>query len=395
MVVVVSDRVRLDWSVPSRAWRLFREHVEDENAAVDGSYGREADEAMKQYADADGYDEVESLVDRLVQAAGRTPDGSRGEKNEIDKSEKTRVVVRVDPDVKEQFSDFVEESDEHTGEVFARAITAYRNGGRPDRLERKLRRVVDDAESVLSELNDSSDDGITAVERKTIAVCNELPDQFVDDELVETIERVADVHSKPSIRKYRKRVVSRLDVEPHPTNSELWVPESVAAEIAPDGVPKVCRQSVEHLDREDRERRLKLEVGRRAAKQDSGKLRVSSTTVHEDVFDGKPSKSTSREILENVSRDDAFSLDETRSKTYLRVNLNEMRDADPVLLEEIVEYRDAGEDSSTSDFERSSSRARARETDDVEREAAETEALLESATIERPVATDGGEPGSS
>jgi hypothetical protein len=43
---------------------------------VAGYLGREAELAMKQYIDADGYARVEALVDRLVSAAGRSPDNA-------------------------------------------------------------------------------------------------------------------------------------------------------------------------------------------------------------------------------------------------------------------------------------------------------------------------------
>lgn len=395
----MSERVRIDWFVPSNVWSSFRAYVESEFGGIEGYLGREAERAMMEYTDTDRYDVVENMVDRLVRAAGRTPETSSKEKNsQIDRSDTTRVTARVESSVKDGFRDFAADEDDSYGVVFARAIDAYLHGGRSGRLERKLERVVDDAESLLAEVSGSNDKGLGTVERKTIAVCRELPDEFTDDELVDTVVEVAGVDSGPSIEKYRKRVVDRLEYEPHPYNPKVWVPEDVAEDLSEDAVPRECRVPVDLLERDDRERRVKLEVGRRAAQNPTGRARVSTTDVREDVFGGATSTSSTHDIVKAVAREEGFSLDDQGSKTYLRVDLTEIVEWEPGLWEEIAEYRDATskESSTKSDFdaEAPEESVSVDETEvvdhEVENEADDMFSQLEQASREVPIATDGG-----
>jgi hypothetical protein len=64
------DTVRLDWRVPTDEWTRFREYVQDQNGSLDGYLGREAEAAMREYADLDGYDGVEDRISQLYEAAG-------------------------------------------------------------------------------------------------------------------------------------------------------------------------------------------------------------------------------------------------------------------------------------------------------------------------------------
>jgi len=265
------DTSKLQWNVPSDEWEQFRQHVNDKFGCIDGYLGREAELAMREYIDADGYARTESLVDRLVSAAGRSPDDhSKKIKSDLDSQDSTRIGIRVGADLKEDFCAFIKGKDMNCGHALARALNVYRDGGRARRLEDKLTRVVDDAESILAELNDDSDEKLSLGERKTIAICNELPEQFLDTELNEQIHEIAadgPKASDPTLEKYRELVIDRLNVEPHPNNPDLWIPESTADELTPGGVPDVCRKPVEILDENERAKRVTLIAGRRAFHQ--------------------------------------------------------------------------------------------------------------------------------
>ena len=338
------DTVKVDWKVPEAEWERFQEFVEEKHGSLDGYLGYEAESAMKEYADLDGGDVVEGIVDDFVRAAGRRPENGYGD--DLNAEDTTRVQVRVDELVKDEFRKTAKQNDHETfGKAFARAIRTHCDGGRYGRLERKLSRVKDDAEDLLSEMNPSSEDGgLSAVERRTITICNRLPDQFTDDELVEEISDVAGSGaraSNPTIEQYRELVTGRLDVEPHPNAPKtVWVPEEVAADLAPEGTPRVCRQPVELLDRDERIRRLQLVVGRRAAKRSTGRVRVNTSDIREDVFEHDVSKSSVLDLMEAAAVTRGFTLDRNSETASLRVDLNTVADADPELFETIIEYRD-------------------------------------------------------
>lgn len=341
------DPVVIDWRVPSHVWERFRKHVEDEFGSLDGYLGREAESAMREYADMDGGADFEEKFDQLIQASGRTPgDYSKEKTSDLsDAEDTTRVTARVDERVKDEFRAVAKKGDDTFGVAFARAIQTHLDGGRYGRLERKLDRILDDATSVLEEMNpDEGADGLSAVERRTITICNRLPDQFTDDELVQEIADVAG-SSDPTIEKYRRRVVDRLDSEPHPHASKtIWVPEQRAAELADDGTPRVCRQPVELLDREERVRRIQLVAGRRAAKQSSGCVRIDTTAVREDVLDGDVSKSSVLDLMDEAALDPGFDVNKTADSASLHVTLETVGDATPPLFESIIAYRDGDSD---------------------------------------------------
>ena len=324
-------------------WERFREHVRAEFGCLDGYLGREAEAAMKAYADADGYAGVEERVDQLIRAAGRTPgEASKEKTSDLSNEETTRVTARVDELVKDEFRSVAKKGDDTFGVTFARALRTYLEGGRAARFERKLDRVLDDATAVLEEMNsDQGGEGdLSAVERRTITICNRLPEQFTDEEFTQEIVDVAG-SSKPTIEKYRERVVDRLNVEPHPNAPRtVWISEEYAADLAPEGTPRVCRQPVELLDREERIQRIQLAVGRRAAKRNHSRIRVSSSNVREDVLEHEVSKSSVLDLMETAALTEGFRLDRNGTTVSLAVDLKTVRNADPDLFETVIEYRD-------------------------------------------------------
>jgi len=337
------DHAALDWLVPAEEWQRFRDYVEREFGAIDGYLGRQAEAAMREYADEDDYNSIEEKIDRLVEAAGRRPSAtSKEKKSELASQETTRVTVKVEAEVKDKFRAVAADSENTFGVEFARAIRTYRDGGRAARVERKLDRVLDDAAGLLAELTDSNaDESLSHVERKTIAVANELPQEFKDDHLVETIEEVAGVSSEPSIKKYRERVTERLDVEPHPNVSDLWIPSETAEEMAP-GQPRECRQPADRLDREDRIRRIQYAIGRAAATRSSGRARADATEIRDQVLNQSVTKTTTLELMRDAAKQHGFEIDE-KNTVSLKVNLQTLAEEQSGFYEAIIEYRDETE----------------------------------------------------
>lgn len=351
----MSDRQRLDWRVPAAEWDRFTEFVDDEIGAYDGQIARETEDAMLEWIDDDGLADAEALVDRLVEAAGRRPADLAGRKNKnrIEPGgETTRVIVHVRPTVKEEFAAHVDaHSDDSYGVVLARALREYREGGRAARLEDKLDRVVDDAEGVLAEVADETDmdddsQQLGQREQKTIAIAERLPEESRDEQLVEEIHDVAGRGrraSEPTVATYRDLVTDHLGVEPHPHNDAIWVPREEAVRIVGEDVPDETRQPVGHLDREDRVRRLQLELGREAAHHSSGKARMEVPTARQQVFDGAVARETVVALQQEAAFDAGFETEET-DQNSLRVDLETVGAHEPDLFEAIIDYRDAEAD---------------------------------------------------
>ena len=341
-MVGVTTREKLQWRVPAGAWDRFREYVDDEFGLHEGYLGHELERAMREYIDEDAYASVEETVDRLVTAAGRRPGRASEEKKSLlDPSKTTRVSARVHEDVKQEFRTFVADTDDTYGVAVGRAIDAYRDGGRAERLVEKLDCIVDDAEALLDETGDpdeSTDESLSTVERRTIAICNQLNDQFTDDELVGAIERVAG-SSQPTIEQYRQRVTGRLGVEPHPKNDRVWIPHETAAEIAGDDTPREVRQPPETLSRDDRIERLRLVAGRAAAERSSGRAQITTSEVLDEVYDRAVSRATALDLMRRAAEAPGYSLHDG-STTALRVNLNETGPRNHALFDRIIEYRD-------------------------------------------------------
>ncbi|WP_250864843.1 hypothetical protein [Halorientalis regularis] len=215
----MSDRTRLDLRVPAREYRrakydVLKRHgllsdldgvsspadladLTDEvlGSLLKGRLSRYVNEAIEEYLDEDRYSDLEEKVDRLIRAAGRSPDSAE-EKNDLS-GETTRAMVWVDEHLLAKFKSRVDEDNaerdsyaerQSYGEALGVALSERYDGGRAARLEDKLDRVIDDAESLLGELNDDTDSGLSKKERVTTAIATQLPDQFTEAELADAID---------------------------------------------------------------------------------------------------------------------------------------------------------------------------------------------------------------
>lgn len=230
----VTETVKLNWCVLAEEWDAFRAYVRERHGEIKGRLGREVERAMREYMDADEYAEVEERIDRLIRAAGRTP-ASLGEKKTLvdpPVGETVRARARVPPEVKEEFAAFVKrETEDHHGVVLARALKARRDGGRSGRVARKLERVQADAEALLAEVNPDAEERMSVRERRTVAICSHLGDQFTRGDLEDAIAAVAG-DSRPTLETYTERVLERLEYEPHPANEDLFIPRAEREELA-------------------------------------------------------------------------------------------------------------------------------------------------------------------
>jgi len=263
--------------------------------------------------------------------------------------------------VKERFKNAAEQSAFDTyGIAFGRALELFCDGGRAARLESKLDRVVKDAESLLSQLDEDQDDGgLSVVERKTVVICNRLGEQFTDAELVSEVHEVAATGPRAApqtIKRYREIVTDRLDVQPQPiaeqnpnVKERIWVPAAEAEELAPDGEPEECRLPVDLLDDTDRIRRIRLSIGKRAAETPSGEAGLTAEDVQNDVLCDELSKNVTLGLMEEAAMIEGYRLTRRGDTATLHVHLETVQADAEDLFREIIKYRDSESDDLVSD----------------------------------------------
>jgi hypothetical protein len=292
-------------------------------------------QAMKEWIDADDYARVEEQIDRLVQSAERTPEDLSRKKlttTSFDDNDTHKVQCRVDAELKNEFAEHSRsEADERPGLVLTRALRAYRRGGRSRRVQDKLERVIDDAESLLAEV--AATDSLSHQEKKTIAICDQLGEEFTRDELEDAIEIKAG-GSDPTIREYTKRVLDRLDHVEHPNapdGVDLFVPKAEAEKLGgkPDApaLDRFHNAEIEYdgLSRDEKITGLRIAVARRASSS-NGYSALCTPAVEKDIFNGHSSSSHARKLIDLAADAGGFKTDTRRNVRRLLVDLSEVND---------------------------------------------------------------------
>lgn len=290
---------KVGWRVPSGEYERFRECVRDKHGEYKRYAAYEIESAMREWLDSDDYHDLEDLVTRLVEAAGRTPTDYSHKKysaDALDGEETTYVQIRINPELKDEFkADTKENSEYGYGVTLGHALCEYRQGGRAKRLEERLGRVADDAEKLLSEFadTDGADTGLSLREKRTIAICNRLSgpqgSEFLKDDLHDAIAAVAG-DSEPTLREYEEQVLDRLDVALHPNASSLYIPRERAEEIAETNdspssdIPAFERKDYADLSKEEKVDGIRIELARKAQKRSNGKSKITASAVNENVF---------------------------------------------------------------------------------------------------------------
>lgn len=328
----MTERPQLDWLVPADEWDRFVAYVKAEHGDTEGYVSREVERAIREWLDADEWAAIEEKVDRLVQAAGRTPENLKQKKRTVDHpsgEETTRVYAYVKEVLKEEFAADARDAGEYPGIYLARALRARREGGRSRRVKEKLGRIIDDATELLSEV-DPEGDGMSLRERRTIAICKRLGKEFTQDDLDEAIAAVPG-DSRPTLREYRERVLDHLDYTTHPLRDDLFVPQDESQETAtetnspfPDA-PAIDRKDYPALSREQKRRGLRIVLARRAIKND-GRYRFDAEEIRRDVFNGQPSEGHARNLMDLAADAEGFEATQRYGKERLQVDLRDVTD---------------------------------------------------------------------
>jgi len=188
------DRTQPGCKIDASLWSEFREEVRQRRGRINGVLASELENALRAYLDgSDGGDvtdelrrlreDVDDIADAVATDGGdASPGRSKKEKN----------------------------SSRHSKDSHSRDDAPVSDGGLP----------VDDRELT----GEGQADDRSVVERRTDGAVAELVanyDQFQLSDLDDAIESGAGVASKPSVKKYRKRVFDRLggkDVLVHPNH---------------------------------------------------------------------------------------------------------------------------------------------------------------------------------
>lgn len=313
---------------------------------------------MKEYAEVDRYAAVEDRVDQLLPAGADTSDGIQTKKKD---SEKHRVTARVHPDTKAAFKRAVDDDDRFNsyGAALAHAVSVYHDGGRASRLEDKLDRVLESVEDGSVEAAAGTDADSTEepspeygygiddlpkrsdVKKRLANICDELPEGgFLDSELVEAVKSEG-IQSEKQIREeYRPTVTDLLNVERHPSNPDLWIPEDDAKELVGD-TPGVCNRAVSDLSRDEKVRRIKLEVGVRTMKGNKPTNKVSGDDIKYEILDNEVGDATVRELVSGVCDAPGFWQKPDRDSSMdVRMNARKVAKKCPDLTDDIKDYVD-------------------------------------------------------
>lgn len=257
----MSATSKIDWLTLADEWEKFVGYVDEKYVANDRYIRQEVESAMEEFIDRDDFAGLEERIDRLVRAAGRRPRDVSENKmvftDAIAEGEKTRVTIHVFADILKQFKiQAKEQSDHNLGVVFSLALREYRQGGRSDRLEEKLDRVIDDAEGLLSELSDDSE--LSIRQKRTIAVSREITesmpwfeagsDPLARRDIHQAIETVTGSDTEYMHEQYTERVVENLEYEPSPDNPDLFIPSERLKEQLEEAAEAEAKAELMALD---------------------------------------------------------------------------------------------------------------------------------------------------
>lgn len=341
---MTSNREKINWKVPAGEWDSFLEYVREKYDAIDGHTGREVEMAMKEWVDRDEYHGIEERINRLVRAAGRTPEDLAQKKSTVDgldvSGESTTAGSRVHSQLKTEFRALVNEhTDLRYGVALAHALHERRHGGRSGRLKDKLDRVIDDAEGLLSEVNDESDPnaGLSLREKRTMAICQSFSDRIAIQrwEIYEKIAAVAG-DSDPTLKEYTDRVLGHLNYARHPghrgpsEDKDAFLPVADARStaesmgVAPPDAPAIDRKHYSDLSREEKIEGIQIELARQSQTND-GRYQFSASRIFREIFDDIPSPSHVNDLMHAASDPNGYTMARYNGNKVLRVTLNEVR----------------------------------------------------------------------
>jgi len=364
-------RVQIGWRVPRDEWDAFIEYVEDKWDAQ-GPYVRfELESAMREFLDADGdLAEAEALLRRHLQSQGLSS-STDAVPSDLSHGDTVKLGHRINADLKDEFAKMAKEHySDSLGAVLARAVNAYRGGGRRRRILDNVKQLVtggttsgSTAESDESDRSSESHAGTTGVAIESTSgtdesaqsssgttggttddadesvvvepqlvmdIADELPDNGFPEQLLQaTIAKTVAGDAK-TIEAYTNPVCNQKNVVKHPHKDGVYITET-------------AREQTTYwtdLNRELRVTKLRRLVVLDALdkkKQRHGLKYRDVQALFEEYYSAAPSHDYAYTLMEDAGRLDGFSYKRHNGSYQLRVNLTEVQDG---IIEDVLDEWD-------------------------------------------------------
>lgn len=228
----------------------FHRYVDSDKAEFPGEPGLELRMALRDCRDVTRCAEVEDRLRSLLDEGGTEKNSTSGGVPPSDRSDTSQLGYRLPVREKEAFQAWAKDKNTTFGVAVEYALEERMGDARRNRLQRRLDRLEDRLAGTTGTDTDTGDD-LDAVERRTRAIAARLPEEFTDEDLEEAIqEQPKTGTSRPTIKKYRERVLDHLDLEDPPggttdvTYSEDTTVDKIIKTLRESHAEKVSLQDI-------------------------------------------------------------------------------------------------------------------------------------------------------
>lgn len=336
---------KLEWWIDEREYHHFREFVEEKHGVIALCFPSEVVQAMRAFIDKDRAAGVEVELRELENVVADSFDdysrrrSSYGQHipDDFGSGETVKIRCEVPASLKEEFSIYIDENSEWGyGEALARAMNAYRDGGREQRLSDMLAEITDtlqNAEPTTTE-NDTASKPYT-VEEKLAAIRSDLAESSGVDSAYEIAALTRDdivgpIHeycskggnetaSDRTVSDYIDRVTDDLGLTQHPQKDELYTKDTDL-----DG-PAFEYRDFSNLTTEQRVEAVRAKLLKKA--KGRGCAQATAATIRDEFFDGEPSDSVAHDLRERAAECEGFGTRTTEGGVEaVKVNIVDVED---------------------------------------------------------------------
>lgn len=318
----MSSTQRLQWWVDEHEYERFREFVAEERGVAGLCFPSAVRDAMRAFIDKDRAALVEETIDTFEDVLADSLDGySRRRtstdplvKDDLGGEDTKKVRCKVPTALKEEFAIYVDENSEWgKGEALGRAMNAYRDGGREQRMVDRLENMMASVESVDTAQNDESESKPYSKEEKIEAIRTDILDRW--PEPVEEIEEIDGMIPMAWFTESIDRWCTRGDREQATDRTRNKYLDLVADEFGlyrdgpnfivgePDGLA-FERRSYDALSTEERVEAVHVHLLRNADARHGAQ--VSAAGIRDDIFDGKPHDSVANDLRKRAAEKEGF-----------------------------------------------------------------------------------------
>ena len=315
---------KLEWWIDEQEYHHFREFVEEKHGVIDLCFPSEVVQAMRAFIDKDRAADVEDELRELEDVVADSFDGYSRRRtsfgshvsDDFGSGETVKIRCEVPAILKEEFSIYIDENSEWGyGEALARAMNAYRDGGREQRLADRLAEITDTLQNDEPATAESDTDAKPySVEDKLAAIRSDLADSSgVDsaDEIAELTraDLVDPIHdycakgdnetaSDRTVSDYIERITADLNLTQHPMNDRLYIKD---ADL--DGPAFEYREYAD-LSTGQRVEAVRVKLLKKAKAR--GYAQATAATIRDEFFDGAPSESVAHDLRDRAAECEGF-----------------------------------------------------------------------------------------